>query len=176
MSSEKLYKYYFFYEVEEGEEPELYAYTDDKSLAKEFELERDMNIFFKKKTEITKDEVNILAKDYKEMRLSILEGYTKDINNISKLIDFSLVVTELEKLTIISKYDEIINYDLCVYSRNTPFVFKKDIFKALEYLDYNYNFMIMYEPESADDYYQYDYELDLFGAFVYLFGKYLRKV
>ena len=53
----KTYKYWFYYL-----DGELYAYTDKKEYAKIFEEERDMTKFTKRKEEITREELNFLAK------------------------------------------------------------------------------------------------------------------
>jgi len=180
MKTTNKYKYYLYYLYDENidDNVELYAYTDNKELAKQFEKERDMNLFHKRVMKFDRSTVNNLVKYNQPNNLMLMNGYTKDIDNPGIPVPFSLVVTEAEEMSLISSYDSFISYEIFSMARVNPFCFNKKIFNALKYIDYVYSYMYCYEPEKIEDIFpnaQYDYEFDIFGGFIKAFGKYLRK-
>lgn len=99
----KTYQYWVYYIKEEyvDEVPLvlngdlIYAYTDNKDIASEFELYRDMNKFIKRKLELTRLEVNLLAKNEQTQILKIRECTTRDENG--KLITTIIAMTAQEE-------------------------------------------------------------------------------
>ena len=72
----RLYKYWIYYIKNDNDTPpELYAYTDDKSLAKEFEISRDMNRFIKVKKELSKEEVTTSFWETLERKAHLYPGH-----------------------------------------------------------------------------------------------------
>lgn len=177
MTTEKTYKYYLFYLVE-NEYDELYAYTDEKKIYKRFLKEKNLNIFKVRKCHLTKEQVNYISQKYPTSRLIIKEGYTKEDKNPGIPVPISMVMTEDEEMSLISTFDSLINYELFVKSSADPYVFKQKVIEALDIFGYNYNYLYMNAPEKIDELYpnyQYDYDFDLFGAYLKCFGKYMRK-
>lgn len=178
MIEEKLYKYYFYYIKSDNDKPELYAYTDNKELAKEFEIQRNMEIFSRVKHKLTRKALNDLVKEYPELSLELVTGYTKNNSYKSDSVEFHLVMTNVEKMSIISEYDNVINAKLWALTQNDPRLFNKDIKKALSYIDYEYGYANYFSsnPELISRYYDYicDYEMDLFGVFISIYGKLLK--
>jgi hypothetical protein len=178
MTNEKLYKYYFFYLKTEGYKPELYAYTDNKELADEFEIERNMDLFVKKKHKITRGAVNDLAQEYPELAIELIDGVTKSNDNISHTVKFSMAVTAVERMSIVTEFNNVVFYQLLSLSSIDPRAFKPSIQKSLNIIDYTYNYYTYHlEASIPDDVYEYQYcyDMDLFGVFVNLYGKLLRN-
>ena len=176
MNTDKTYKYYIFYLIDD-DDSEIYAYTDEKVLYKRFKNERNENIFRVRKEYLTKEQVNLLAKRHPMSRLMVMEGYTKEIGKPGIPVPLTLVVTESEEMSIISTYDSLINHDIFTISHVNPFIFNKKIFDALNYIDYVYNYLYMCDPEKVDELYpnfQFNYDIDIFGAFMDNFGKYSK--
>lgn len=73
------------------EKYDIYAYTTDKKIAKEFKLTRDMNKFYLKKINMTRKELNDMYKYNMNAQLEIHNGttYLSDY----KPIKFSMVLT-----------------------------------------------------------------------------------
>lgn len=86
MMNDRTYQYWIYYIKEEYIDDVplvlnsdlIYAYTDDKKISEEFEMYRDMNKFIKKKLNLTRFEVNLLAKTEQNQILKIRECVTKD--------------------------------------------------------------------------------------------------
>ena len=127
---EKLYRYYLFtfkkeYEKYSQDSTRLYAYCDDKFMKSEFENTRDMEMFDVEKVKLTKKQVNYLATEYQNLRLT---EYT--FSN-----DFIFPITMEEKLTIEYIGNRIINSD--IYTRSftiNPYIFNDDYFQILKNL------------------------------------------
>lgn len=68
------YKYYFFYRCKD--EKELYAYTQDKKIAKRFKNDR-RNFYKMKKVLLTREEVNELAKNHRHSIITDIKARDK---------------------------------------------------------------------------------------------------
>jgi hypothetical protein len=138
--NEILYKYWFFYikpeylhlVCTEEDDSLLYAYTDNKEIAKLFKQQRDIDKFFVVKREIEKDEVNHLAKYF--MREYLLKKSLKTkINNIgSDIIEYEVALTTTEDIMIKTTASKLIMIDIWTYSWIDPNLFTVEYQKALE--------------------------------------------
>lgn len=129
MNDGKLYKYWIYYL-----KGEIYAYTDDKVLAKIFENQRDTDKFEKETRKLNKLEVHDMAENYQCQMLEIypIEFYDDETK---EKYSVSYALTTSEKLEFIHLST---NVELNIY-KNTwtnPLIFKKDIQKALFTLNY----------------------------------------
>lgn len=142
MSYEK-YKYYFYYLKDKyvklfNRDQSLYAYTDDKNIAKMFESTRDMNLFKKEKESISKKEVNVLALRYKNEYLMSQKLFYHN----SKFINMAITLNENSTINEIGMI-----YQREIYLRTDidPFMFstkERNLLKDLNYL-YFYMYQIM---------------------------------
>lgn len=190
--SEKLYKYYFFYLTTKEGKPELYAYTDNKGLSDKFQNQRDMNVFTKKTHKVSKDVVNDLALQKPECILEEVNGKTKERTHGSPIIDFDVVLTSGEKMSIISDYGDLVYSKLWTFARYSPILFNDNIRKSLCLIDYNlahYTYHDECHDMHANEYIKmnnlttikdieinpYSYTMDLFGVLFYHYGKLFKK-
>ena len=164
------YKYHLFYLIHNDDDVELYAYTDDKKIAKRFREERDMNKFIYKVHYCNNSDIRRLHDEYPSCNLAIAEGSTKKRGQGSKEMKISLVMTDNEYHSIISEYDSLINLDFQTFARYSPLIFKKEIKHALNYIDY-YHWYELFEAGESDV--GMDYEIDIFEAFMVYYGKLL---
>jgi len=171
----KTYKYWFYYL-----DGELYAYTDKKEYAKIFEEERDMTRFRKRKEEITRDELNFLARDYQSNYLEKFDIEAFDREN-DEIFESFLVITGIERITITNASIQIQNEDLYKYCWDTPHgIFKTKIIKALEILQYNVlHRQITCATNTGEWPAEYDDNIklkpDMIGIFCHYYGKTLRR-
>lgn len=121
------YKYFIYYL-----DNDIYAYTDNKKIAKEFDKYRDMKKIKKVIKKISKEDVNELAIDYKLQRLTNYEF----IDTVSKS-NLIIPVTELEKITIINQSVNIREKEIYSYCWFPHSVFKSDIRESLISLKYH---------------------------------------
>lgn len=167
---------YIFYFINENDDFELYAYTDSKKLVKMFEDFRDKKIFKKVKVWLEQEELMELYKTYNECELREFTTTTKSKHNKYGSYEITLAVTKGEEITIINESDYIIfNRLIEVAGKISPKIFKDDIIKALDVIDYSYNYYLYNDPEEINYEYQYDYSIDGFEIFYALFKKYIRK-
>ena len=159
------YKYYIFYKCDtDTNEVELYAYTTDKKIAKQFQYER--RDFYKlKKMKLTREEVNGLAREYKH----------SVINKITSRNKFG------EKKEFMCTEDEFINVsDYAVHriSRVSATVMgdmrfinllKEKYINALSYLLYIKAYKLIRYGKTDFLFEQYD--MDIVGTFVSLYNK-----
>lgn len=167
------YKYHLFYLIHNDDDVELYAYTDDKKIAKRFKEERDMNKFICKVHYCNTTDIKRLHDEYPSCNLAIADGNTKERSQGSKKIKISLVMTSDEYHSIISEYDSLINVDFQTFARYSPLIFKKEIKHALKYIDY-YRWYELFEAGESDV--GMDYDIDIFEAFMVCYGKLLGGV
>lgn len=121
------YKYFIYYL-----DNDIYAYTDNKKISKEFDKYRNMKKIKKVIKKISKEDVNELAIDYKLQRLTNYEFI--DTASKSNLI---IPVTELEKITIINQSVNIRENEIYSYCWFPHSVFKSDIRESLISLKYH---------------------------------------
>ena len=164
-------KYHFFYIINDDENRDLYAYTDDDTLAARFKYERSKDKFVEKVHKCTSDEIKKITENYPGMFIEILERKTKKRTHGSKIINISIAATVNEIMTISSYFDSLINIEFMSWARHTPVKFNADIIDALAYIDYIewYKLFECMDITIGLD----DYDIDIFGAFLYFYGKLL---
>jgi len=93
----------------------IYAYTDNKEYSEIFENIHDMSKFIKKKLQLTKTEVNILAQEEMLQYLKRRSLITKDSEGNSMQVDMVLTMQEERYLELqtISSINNLI-YKVCV--------------------------------------------------------------
>ena len=126
------YKYYLFYLNNDNS---LYAYTDSKELAESFMSQRNHDKIHMKKMNITKDDVNYLAK-YEQNKILIEKTYLAFIRDKNTKIYFKWIVTMSEDLMVNSLISRAtINiYNNAWYPIE---IFNKDVREALIHLGYD---------------------------------------
>lgn len=168
--------YMFYYIGDETEDSFLYAYTDDKNLAKLFEDFRDKKIFKKVKVYLDYRQLNDLYKLYPEEELQLFYTFTRDSKNTEDCTSVQIALTKSEQLSVETEYDSLFYYKLqTLVNSFNPYIFKNSLRKALDILDYTYNYQFFNEPESLPYDVQYSYNMDGFQLFYDLFKKYIRK-
>lgn len=78
------------------EEGFLYAYTDKKEYAKEWEKERNMRLFRKEKKALTTDEIGEITMLHQNGRIRTFHGETSDVEMGTRLFQIALTVWEYE--------------------------------------------------------------------------------
>ena len=90
--SKKYFRYTLFYHKKDLE---LYAYTDDKRLAREFENYRRKDIFIRKKKELTSEQLKELHEEY-------AGGVLHEVMYAIGTNEIPIVVTTMEKITVMN--------------------------------------------------------------------------
>ena len=135
------YKYWIFYANEEyiddltcliDKDNLIYAYTDDKQIANIFEIYHDMSKIKKKHVNLTRFEVNQLAKDHQTKIIKMRKFLTKDKDG--KKMEINIPVTVMEEkhvdLQIVATLNKLI-YQV-VKSPCPVKIFREDIIKEFE--------------------------------------------
>ena len=164
-------KYWLYYLKLDNEDTELYAYTDNKEFAKSFERERDMSLFNKVKKKLSKGELNYLAREYQNCYLKKVEMKMYDKKNHIWLYgDF--VMSTTEHLTVTSSAIKLSECDIYRYCWFNPYIFKDNIIKSLEILEY----ANIYRHNESNDYKSHKINLkpDELGIFLHYFGKTMK--
>lgn len=163
----KLYKYYFYYF-----DNELYAYTDNKTFSKQFELYRDMKKFVKVIKKINKEEVNILAKENKDKYISSYKFFIFNRKNGSGF-EILIPLTFVEKISLTNTAIQLKEIDIYKYCWIPSYIFNSKIRKALSVLYYD-NLNKHISSDGTEILYLPKYfsglEIDYFSLFVRLFG------
>ena len=151
---------------------EPYAYTDNKDMAKRFEIERNMNKFKKVKRKLTREEINFLAYEFQT-------GYMEDVDldvydkSTMEWHEIHYVMTGNEKLTVgnlsLSSFDDL--YTCCMYN---PKIFNDKIKNALYIIHYNQIYNKLSGDSDNDDRYSYEVISDPLGIFIRHYGKTLK--
>ena len=117
-------KYWIYYLKSTNE---IYAYTDNKKYAKEFERIRDMNKFKIIQEEIDKDLINHLAREYQN---NYLKKMPIKIYNKKKLewIESEILVTMSESIGMQNIATQLMHETLYKYCWDDPYVFKSKIY------------------------------------------------
>ena len=110
----KMYKYYLYYFNDE-----LYAYTDNKEYAKEFEKIRDMKKFIRIKREITREDVNILAGE-EQGKYLVSQTFTIYDEERMSWFESEFIITQLERTGINNIAVQVMNEDLYKYCWDSP--------------------------------------------------------
>lgn len=139
------YKYWIYYVNPElldelacmiNEENCIYAYTDDKTIADQFEEIHDMSKFIKKKVHLTKMEVHVLTQDERNQYLKLRQVLTKDESGKPTYITLAITLQEekLLDLQIMSSLNNLI-YRVCIDTFPIG-IFKDTIIKDLNKVKY----------------------------------------
>ena len=170
--NEKLYQYWFFLwrgDINPDSQTKsfLYAYTDRKDYAKRFKEFRTAKNMICYKKKLTKEELNELADIspnliLKEIKLRTIKG--------NKTIEIPLVMTVAENNTIINLSTKLVCSDIYTACWDSPYIFKKEIIKALKTLGYlKFHSVISSSGEFIDDGDE-DYDVDELSIFIKNFG------
>lgn len=164
---------YWIYYLRDGTDNEIYAYTDNKEYAELFELDRNMSMFTCIKKKIGIDEINFLAREYqncylKEMKMRIFD------KSKSKWINAVYITTVSEYLTVTTASISLIESDIYEHCWYNPGIFKKNIFKALEVIEYNNVYRQITSNVYDDNETEINIKPDMLGIFLYYYGKTMR--
>lgn len=164
-------KYWIYYYKKTNE---LYAYTDNKKFAKEFERVRDMDKFEIISEEIDKEMINQLAREYQNKYLKKYPIKIYDKKNL-KWMDSELLVTVEESIGIQNIAIQQMQETLYKHCWDDPYIFKKKIYDALEVLGYNkiYYTYIMAQTGMYEDT-DLNITSDELGIFIRYYGKTLK--
>ena len=158
----KTYDYWFFFNKDNDE---LYAYTDDKKIYKDFKSQRNMKLFYYKKKELTRNEVRDLTSNENE---KFLTEYNLKYDNEMSKGSMRMVITKTEKLTVMNVSADLLSCDIYKYAWITPYIFKDDIIKSLQKIGYiSCNDLI---NSSGENYFDIFSEADELGIFLRYFG------
>ena len=142
--TEKKYKYYIIYLYDKYEnefkyDSNIFAYTCEKQLKKEFELFRNMKMFYIKKKYLTSDQIRNLFNDCNDLML--LEY--KFSNNLS----FPITYEEKRNIEYIGNC--ICNQTLITSATINPEVFKPKVRKLLKKINYIDNYLYYIEGNKS---------------------------
>lgn len=148
----KEYKYWIFYIKEKYKDDtykelyhRIYAYTDNKEYAKEFEIFHDMEKFIKKEVKLSREEVRILAMHAKKEFLQpCMLTTTSKNSNVEKI---KIIITEGEQQLLIANVSNLANTRLIKATVEVPFIFSKKVYKAL----YDLKYVLLYAGTDVDN-------------------------
>lgn len=158
-------KYWIYILNKDGD---IYAYTDDKELAKKFESQRNMKKFKKIKKNISKKEINELANEYQLCKLELVELDTKGNNGYSSC---NIAMTGIEHMDISNVGYTLKYVTLPKTAVVNPLIFNKKIYDALKTIGYNDIYPTL-PFDTPKDYY---IKLDMLMIFIQNFGKTLKE-
>lgn len=118
----------------------IYAYTDNKTMAKKFMEERNMDKFYMKKVKIINKEINKLNNDYPHQLLSSKYLITSDENRNDCKIAFSITDEEFRFVTHYGY--QILSSGMSEIAKYSPKLFNKRYWNALDTLMYTNAFMV----------------------------------
>ena len=122
------YTYYFIYDKKRVE---LYAYTDDKRILKDFIENRNMNLFYVKTCEMEKNDIQLLFKDDHNWCLLINYKFTY------KNHEFYMPITTMERQTIENRGSQYALIDVYLAASTVPpKIFQKEIKEKLNIIGY----------------------------------------
>lgn len=160
-NSSKEYKYYLFYLKEDGS---LYAYTNQKILAKTFHETREKSIFIYKEKMLTSSDLKDI---YEETPDTLIEAYKFKLGKTEILMP----ITSREKLQL----EHVVTQTLCtsIYCCATvpPEIFTKKIKESLDEIQYT----DIYNEYHLGDFNIAKLEPDYLTCFLSLFGSTMRK-
>lgn len=112
---------------------EIYAYTNNKDLAKNFKDTRNMNNFYLKKMDLDRKEYNDLYRNYMNQILEWFTGTTRDNTGI---MEFSIALTRQESIFTTNQATLMLHESLYRYAWFPIDPLKKEYKKALNILNY----------------------------------------
>ena len=121
----------------------LYAFTNNKSLAKRFEKERKKNLFIKVINNMSREEYANFAMNNRgnDLKIQRLFSVTNKDTKKQKIIQIEVLLTQNEYVNCNEPFSPVYDegwwgYILSAFYTD-PYVFNKDIRQALRILDYN---------------------------------------
>ena len=134
--------------------PRLYAFTDNKKLAKEFQLQRNPEkIIMSKRTDFTRDEWNDLNSKFPDFRIICGSFYTKsEVYGSRKFV--SVLCTAGEEIKVVTTADTI--WKLFTKYLFDTRAFKPTYLKALDKLLFHkfYCFYVLKHVQNSDYFYE----------------------
>ena len=164
----KTYRYWLYYYKKDKT---LYAYTDDKKIAKEFEEERDMTQYSKRKEDITREDVNYLAMYYQNEILKIKEGVTKEHGIGSNTVPFHIVLTVYEDIMVTHYLTGIVEQKIPLCCWIPPVIFTKKYRCIMDAIGYTSKWL---QIEYGDKIKVIQEKADYLSAFIQLYGDTMR--
>lgn len=155
-------KYYFIYL---RETKDIYAYTDSKTIFKNFKETRDMSLFYVKVISMENDDIKELFEDDRNWSLLINFKFKCGTN------EFYLPITMMEKQTI--EHAGIQTQLVTTYisaSNVSPSIFSKKIRMMLEIIGYSKAYGMYHNGCGEDDIFRADY----FSFFLEYFGNTIK--
>lgn len=167
----KTYKYWFYYLKKTNE---LYAYTDNKNYAKEFENMRNMKKFKRVVDDISTDELRQLVEEYKNKYLikTKMDVYDK---NSKEWFKQDIILTSVESITIQNTEAHLLYKNIYSNCWDDPYIFKSKVHKALETLEYvnvYQNYIMAHSGLYQED--ELNIKIDKLGIFIRCYGKTLK--
>lgn len=184
-------------QIDRGELPEriaiddlypLYAFTVEKSLAKRFMKERDMNKFIVRKSKVTKEEYSEYGMRNRSQLLILmkLQTFMNKYTDEERQERIEVLLTQSEYQFSVELFNSIadenwwINNQFCC-----PIIFNQDIINALKEIDFILTYKIFSSDNTLaeqvasfcdiDDYSAPDWETDQLAYFISLFGHLFKK-
>lgn len=178
----KVWRYYFKPdENDSNKRYDLYAITNDKSLAKQFEKERNMDKFIKRCTNEDRETYADVANDNRASVLNVRSFVTRTVlpNGTIQHTDADILCTDYEYQTIKDGAETASYVTTEDYwwhaSKHSYMAFKNKIINALRLLEYvahyklyNLSFDVAIDPDD-DDYSAPDLWIDEVGVFISTF-------
>lgn len=161
---------YWIYYYKDSED--VYAYTDNKTYAMLFELDRDMKLFKRVKKIMSREDIHYLAQEYQNKLLNLIELDIYDKYR-ERWFKGSIAMTSEEYFSITLAEVQLMESDLYQHCWEHPGKFKNKIVKALEVLEYN-NVYRQITSTSNDDEVKINAKPDMLGIFLHYYGKTMK--
>ena len=183
-------KAYLIYKHGDGLTPRLYAFTEDKNMAKRFMNQRKESMFICKKKELTKNELNELKLKHGSSLLLRERGFKTEIDGIKSVT--MIIVTEEEDMKVHLYGDDILAKELSKKIDPVSITFNGKLLKALDECMYFYfmksifhenyvyqesimDFLAGIDQDEPIEYILYKYHIDELALFIKLFGYMMKK-
>ena len=184
----KMYRL-FLYNKEEDLDPSLYAITNDDNLYKGFLAQRNPDLFFSDKIEITKKDWAVIEYKLHDYLLYISNFKTKGDNHTT--VNVRLIITHREENDVyiatdrifVSMYSDmrdevyLFNDDIKVALHNYGYFYIKDLGTSIiseeEYSIDNISWSLM--SRFAEKLHKLPYQIDKVAIFIRLVGNTLRE-
>lgn len=156
-------------------EPQMYAFTDDISLMKEFKITRNMNFFLLKEVDIPKRIYQKFQDKYRGHKLTRTKFKTRNTNEIPTYTSVYTVCTGIEEQSVFIKADRSL-LEIGKYTESLGFL-KQEYLLALTV----YSYFKIYNFTNANTHSFYGncgtffedelkFEYDEFSLFLFFFG------
>lgn len=151
---------------------DIYAWTQNKKLAKLYKTQRDMSLYNFIKTYLDKNEYKKLISDYSDKELEYREIALID-QETNKKVNYKFAVSRIENINYINtKY--MMNINLCTNIWTNPKIFVPKIYNALKTLGYVHIYnSIMKTPNNKKSFLD-DSIIDEFGVLYEVLGETLH--